>query len=152
MEELRKIANNVINLTESKVLDIVYLYAKTQNFATDLNTEDQLLKRGVGVDGSELTPGYTFLTEYIKSQLSGPGGIIDHVTLYDTGSFHLGWTFRREGESIILEAPPKFEDGEDVREELRIKYGEFEGLTDENITKLAEFILPLFIEETLKLI
>jgi hypothetical protein len=109
------------------------------DFIADLN-RSQMADKGQRSDGSLLKPDYTYLTKDIKSDKSGTSGIIEHVTLYDTGELHKSIFASLPQKSLIL-------DSEDWKvEDLTEKYGEFLGLTDESILQLKERFEPLLLE------
>ena len=110
------------------------------DFIADLNRA-QMADKGQRSDGSLLKPDYTNVTKDIKSDKGGTSGIIEHVTLYDTGELHKSIFASMPQKSIIL-------DSEDWKvDELTEKYGEFLGLTDESIMKLKEKFEPLFLDK-----
>jgi hypothetical protein len=61
------------------------LISKNENEVTELNTDKQLLDKGINSDGTDVEPAYTKTTISIKKRKGQP---TNRVTLKDTGSFH----------------------------------------------------------------
>jgi hypothetical protein len=128
-----------------KRLDLEAIAAKIfkslDKYISDLNRE-QLAKYGVNDDGEKLQPEYTEVTNMIKTRYgSGTGGITSHVTLFNKGDLHKSIFSKYDGEELILGS------FDEKVGELTQKYGEFLGLTDENILKLKDKFLPLFWDQ-----
>jgi len=128
------------NVSELDAVDLaIEVFEELEEFIADLNRE-QMAKYGQRADGSDLSPEYTFLTEYLKKDKSGVSGITSHVTLYDTGELHKS-IFANISETIIL-------DSNDWKvSDLTAKYGEFLGLTPESIIKLRNKFTPIFLDK-----
>jgi len=127
------------NVSELDAIDLaIEVFESLEKFIADLNRE-QMAVKGQRNDGSQMTPEYSFLTEYLKNGKGGTSGITTHVTLYDTGELHKS-IFTNISETIILDS------NDSKVSELTDKYGEFLGLTPESIIKLREKFLPLFWE------
>jgi len=135
--DLKQLSNNISDLD---VMDLaIEVFESLEEFIADLNRE-QMAVKGQRNDGSEMTPEYSFLTEYLKRGKGGTSGVTTHVTLYDTGELHKS-IFANISETIILDS------NDSKVSELTDKYGEFLGLTPESIIKLREKFLPIFWEK-----
>lgn len=134
--ELEKLYSNLSQL-DLVTLALDILENDLGEYIADLN-RSQLADKGVGSDGSALTPEYSGLTEIMKQRRSGTAGIISHVTLFDTGELHNSIFVTAIGDSILL-------DSKDSKVlELTQKYGEFLGLTPESIEALQVKFMPIF--------
>lgn len=100
-----------------------------------LNTDEQLLEKGIDRTGLMIEPGYTPFTVRLKQ---AKGQITTHVTLRDTGDYHKSKQLVITGNSIEMIAT------DEKAGDLRRKYGdEIEGLTDENMQYMIdEFVGP----------
>jgi hypothetical protein len=125
------------NLKSISVIDImVDTLDELDSFIADLN-RDQLSK-GKRDDGSDIEPEYTDLTKHIKSNKGGLSGVIEHVTLFDSGDLYKSIFTAVSYPEIILDSKdPKLG-------KLEGKYQNFLGLTKENQKKLKDKTLPLF--------
>ena len=72
-----------------------------ENTVVDYNTDEQLFKKGVGVDNKKLKPKYKRRTISIKKRKSQPS---DRVTLKDTGAFHSSFYIDAKKEFFIIRA------------------------------------------------
>jgi hypothetical protein len=107
------------------------------DFIAELN-RNQMQKKGIRGDGTEITPLYTELTDFLKTR---KGQRTDHVTLKDTGSFHNSITADIYGNDLILDAT------DSKTSDLLDKYGdEVLGLTNESIKLLRAKFMPLYIQ------
>ena len=115
-----------------KALLKVYGSTKITNIILDLNTDEQLGKKGIDSKGNSL-PDYSPNTLPFKQGKSGFAGITSHMTLFGEGDFH---------ESFILDASsfPLFIEATDPKtNDLAFRYGEdIFGLTKESIQELKE--------------
>ena len=133
--DLQKLYTNLKRLDVEKLA--VEILEELDSFISNLNRK-QLSDLGVGEDGSLLSPEYANITKDIKSRKSGVGGIIEHITLYDTGKLHKSIFSSITIDSIILDSKDSKVD------ELTDKYGEFLGLTDDSIKLLQKEFNKLF--------
>ncbi|MBK9218578.1 MAG: hypothetical protein IPL70_09220 [Uliginosibacterium sp.] len=118
-----------------------------QEEAIRLNTNEQLFLKGVLADGTS-TGSYSPNTIPLKKRSGLPW---KHVTFYQTGKFHSGWDINLAHGEFTLHAPDNYMisssskngGGQDnLRHKLLQHYGDFEGLTPESTSSLAEFITP----------
>ena len=143
--KLQRLANN---LNKLDLVDLsVKVFESMEEFIADLNRK-QMAKKGLRSDGTELEPDYSsFTVDYKLDEGQGTGKIVDHVTLFDTGTMHKSIFAEIFPDEIVLDSnDPKISDLED-------KYGEFLGLTDESIEIVRKEFLkrftPLFYEAIL---
>lgn len=110
-------------------IDIIDETAKamgeTSEIAVQLN-RDQMFA-GIRSDGSEITPKYRPLTQFLKSREGRP---FDRVTLNDTGSFYRLTFLRITGNEYELDST------DDKSAKLKTKYGDkIFGLTPQSKTQ-----------------
>lgn len=107
----------------------------------EMNTEDQLFKRGenaLGVSMKTYAP-YKPVTIQIKKDKGQP---TDRVTLRDTQAFQKSFFIFADNKAAWLKATDK------KSQKLYDKYGEIFGLTVENRNKVAwEYLYPILITE-----
>lgn len=139
-EELYELIDGVKSLDNTDAFDYAMEIEECQEEAIRLNTNEQLFLKGVLADGTS-TGSYSSKTIPIKKKKGLP---YDHVTLFDTGRFHSNWGIDRSHGEITLHAPKNDYRGKqgNLRDELLSIYGDFEGLTPESTSSLAEFITP----------
>jgi len=99
------------------------IFEELETFIADLN-RDQLAGKGVNSDNVDLGVYRPFTIE-MKEKKSGISGIVDHVTLFDTGAFHKSILSTVINDSLILDAT----DG---------KLSELESVWGSNILGLTE--------------
>jgi len=112
-------------INTERVLTILIERPELEDLIIELNTEDQLFKRGVDSTGKSLGE-YASSTKILKQDDGLP---FDRVTLFQEGDFYKTWrVFMRNGD-IIIEA-----DGDKDDKNLFDVYGEeVVGLTEENL-------------------
>ncbi len=112
-------------INAERVLTILIERPELEDLIIELNTEDQLFKRGVDSTGKSLGE-YAASTKILKQDDGLP---FDRVTLFQEGDFYKTWrVFMRNGD-IIIEA-----DGDKDDKNLFDVYGEeVVGLTEENL-------------------
>lgn len=88
----------MLNLKSNKVRKVnsrkitLKVIQENDNIAIDLNTDEQLGKRGIDSTGKKLPTPYAPLTIAIKKATGrGFGSVTDHITLYGEGDFHKAW-------------------------------------------------------------
>ncbi len=114
---------------------LLKVYKDNETILLDLNTDEQLGKKGILSTGASL-PDYSPNTIPFKQGKSGFAGITAHMTLFGEGEFHEGFT---------LDATkfPLFIDSKDSKtNELVSRYTEnIFGLTKESIQELKEQLI-----------
>jgi hypothetical protein len=147
MDRLERILNNIKNLDYVKVLVATLNYRVVKNYIIFLNTENQLR---LGLDAKSEQLGYYMDPEYaaLKVQAGGkaPLGVYD---LHVTGDYFKTFIVEvlSNGDFVIdsdTEKPDR-----DLRDIVRNPF-EIEGLNDNSLTLLSNYILPIFINETNK--
>lgn len=110
----------------------VYGSSKISKIILDLNTDEQLGKKGILSTGDSL-PDYSPNTFPFKQGKSGFAGITSHMTLFGEGDFHGAFTLdTKRFPLIIFSADSKAGD-------LETRYTEnIYGLTKESIQELKE--------------
>jgi len=114
---------------------VVFNTPDVKDMIIDMNTNEQLYKRGVDAKGTELSAiggDYSFVTKDIKSR---KGDIYTHITLKDTGDFYKSWRVSIMHNTIFIEADT-IKDGDDLRQ----RWGDdILGLTDDSKDKLINY-------------
>jgi hypothetical protein len=127
IKELRKI-------NPDKMVQAIFKENESQ--LIDTNFEEQLYLKGQLADGSSL-PAYSPTTVFLKQ--SGEGDRrTENMTLKDQGDFYKGANVKYTKDGYL------FGSTDEKADELKFKYGEIFGLTDEN---LQEHINKLFLPE-----
>jgi hypothetical protein len=117
--------NDSLRLIESAVIDLV--------------TKRQIYEQGILPTGDPIRPldktypVYSSMYELYKTQLGIYQG---HVDLSLTGQFLKSWSMHYYADGFEIKAGNVQRDGKNLTEELRWRYGDFEGLTDENLDRL----------------
>lgn len=131
------------NFDINNILKKVWEQPKVEQYIVELNTEEQLYKKGIGSDGKQLEPPYTVTTIQFKVE---KGQRFDHVTLKDSGGFYESFEVIPNNKGFKIKANPITDDGTN----LFAKYGDVTGLTQESTELLERFIAPYFNTETEK--
>lgn len=110
----------------------------------ELNTFGQLFEEGIDSEGrklSDIRQPYVDTTIQRKRRQGLP---VDRVTLFETGKFYESWQVRiLDNGDIELEANTEVGQNYDLQKD----YGQnILGLTEESLSKISEFITPLFVE------
>lgn len=139
---LRNKLEKVLLLDENEALFFVSSLSIVKDYIIDLNTNDQLFKKGIRSDGTEL-PVYSTTSQDLYDKPNRP------FTLYDTGDFYNTFIVipTRQGYFIITA------DGEKEDKNLLVAYGEkIVGLTEESRDKLAIFIQQFTVDYIFKVL
>lgn len=100
------------------------------------NLNRQQLDAGMRADGSDISPDYTPLTVFLKSEKGQP---TDRVTLRDTGEFYADIRAEFDNDEVVLR------DDNEKTIKLQNKYGdEILGLSDQSIKRITDLLLPIF--------
>lgn len=138
---LKKLCDNVKNLTSDKILIQIYADKKVQNFIVNLNRIDQLFE--TGTDASDNFLGYySEATELLFGGLDKNKTTADHITLKDTGAFYKSFFVRiyKDGFTIVANS---IKDETDLTE----VYGkDIIGLSEKSIHELYKEIKPSIIK------
>jgi len=133
MQRAIQVARNIQKTTDRRVFFLTFTRGDAQNQVIELNTEGQL-RLGITSDGSAL-PVYSRTTEVISGGAKIAG---TPFTLYDTGAFYESFKMSNvDGDSVTISA-----DTVKPNKDL-LEYGDLIGLTDGNITKLVNYIIPI---------
>lgn len=143
--KLIKVCKAVQKLDSDKILKKVLSNTGLQRDIMDLNTQDQLYDKGIDSKGKSLG-------QYSGATIEGMPGIFlgkkdkgqrfDHITLNDTGEFYHSWKFKNNSDNIVLSA-----DATKGDTDLTKEFGnEIIGLTEENLQKVREWVVPDIIK------
>jgi hypothetical protein len=138
---LKKLCDNVKNLTSDKILIQVYADKKVQNFIVDLNRIDQLFETGTDAN-DEFLGYYSEATELLFGGRDRNKTTADHITLKDTGAFYKSFFVRiyKDGFTIVANS---IKDETDLTE----VYGkDIIGLSEKSIHELYKEIKPSIIK------
>ena len=139
---LKKLCDNVKNLTSDKILIQIYADKKVQNFIVDLNRIDQLFETGTDANDNFLGY-YSEATELLFGGRDRNKTTADHITLKDTGAFYKSFFVRiyKDGFTIVANS---MKDETDLTE----VYGkDIIGLNEENLQQLIEKVKVKLIAE-----
>ena len=139
-EGLFKILENAQRLDEKEAFRLA-VDEDVKKLIIHLNTIIQLGEDGIDSENDSLGD-YSFFTIQKKSTEGvGIGRIVDHVTFYDTGKYWGSWTVDVVGDEIQIKVDKDRFD--ELTDDLNFSDTHV-GLTDENINKLAERMLPKY--------
>jgi hypothetical protein len=136
--------DNAANIDANKILVDVLKRDEVRALIAELNTFGQLFEEGIDSEGrklSDIRQPYATSTVQKKRREGLP---TDRVTLFDTGKFYESWnvTILKNGD-IEIEANTEVRANYDLEKD----YGpNILGLTEESLSKISDFITPLFIE------
>jgi len=138
---LSKLVNNVSKLSVNSLASEVFKDKGIQSFIIDLNKEDQLFAKGVGVDG-EIVGYYSFYTSLINPKKK----FNQKYNFKDTGEMFKSFKVivSKDGFTIDADAE-KLVDSDIIESENKIL-----GLTDESKQELIKEILPFLVKEVRK--
>ena len=107
-----------------------------------MNTDDQLFDKGITIKSVKIKPLYAASTIKTKKRKGQP---TNRVTTRDTGPYHRSFKVAFGRDEFELIAFFEIQRGFELAGHLETRYGELEGLTDENTNKLIDMIRPLLI-------
>jgi hypothetical protein len=117
----------------------------------NLNRKSQLSNRGIKSDGDEIHPldrNYPYYHPWTIENKKQKGQITKFVTLRDTGAWQNKFKIEYRKNEIELTANSDNRNGRDLTLHLQNRYGsEIFGLTEQNITRLQQIILPDIIQQ-----
>ena len=146
--QLRRQAKAAKELQIQKLLRLLFSDNDIQELVIELNTENQLLEKGIDSQGKSLVSiggAYAFATVAIKKR---KGQETDFVTLKDTGAFYESFEVVPGKTSFTIEANT-FKQGVDLQD----RWGEdIVGLTEQSRDILIFNLIPLLISEIEKAI
>jgi len=141
-EGIYNMLNRAKNLDESKAFRFA-VDSDIKKLIISLNTVEQLGKEGIDSDGDSLGEYAPFTKQKKLTEGVGIGKIIDHITFYENGDYWNSWTVNVKGDDIeIIVNKERFDE---LVNELGFS-PDHVGLTDENLTILAEKMRPKYIE------
>lgn len=143
MDEFKALQNKIRGFSVNRILFKVWKNPIVQAEIIRLNTKDQLFEKGedsLGVQLGEYSP----FTKQIKVS---KGQRIDHITLLDTGDYYESFKIRPFLKGFEINSDPDKGGGDNLFNDFG---PQIEGLSEENKTKLFEFIRPFFNQEAAK--
>jgi hypothetical protein len=144
MSGLFTFLDNAAQVTAQKILVDVLRREDVRALIAELNTFGQLFEDGIDSEGRKLSDIRQPYADTTKQKKRREGLPTDRVTLFDTGKFYQSWQVRiLENGDIELEATTEIASNYDLQKD----YGKnILGLTEESLSKVGEFITPLFVE------
>lgn len=144
MSGIATFLKNAAKVNAQSLLIDVLKQEEVQALIVELNTFGQLFDEGVDGEGrklSDIRQPYAFSTTQRKRRQGLP---TDRVTLFETGKFYESFFVNiLENGDIEINATTEFAANYDIRD----SYGEeLLGLTEESLSKIVDFISPLFVE------
>ena len=139
------------SLTDEKMGELINDSLRSiETAVTELVTQHQIHRKGQMPDGSKIRPldrtypVYSSMYEAYKSQLGLYQG---HVDLSLTGEFLKSFHIKYHPDGFEILAGDVRRDGKDLTSELRWRYGDFEGLTEDSMDRLRAMLLPVLIQK-----
>lgn len=143
-DRLKSIAKKATEISPNSIVVEVVKDTNVQRYILDLNRVDQLFLEGSDVEGVALGK-YSLYTELINERNSFTyGGVTkrktrgEHYFLFDSGDFFKTFKVKIKSDGFAIFANEILPDGTNIF----LKFGDVIGLTDENKTVLARYILP----------
>ena len=135
---------NAENVKAQSILVDVLRREDVRALIAELNTFGQLFEDGIDSKGRKLSDIRQPYVESTIQRKRRQGLPVDRVTLFETGKFYESWNVTiLENGDIEIEANTEVAPNYDLQKD----YGKnILGLTEESISKISEFISPLFIE------
>jgi hypothetical protein len=138
---LKKIVNNISNISANGLAYEVFKQKGVQAFIIDLNKEGQLFAKGIGVNG-EVVGYYSLFTSLINPTK----GFNKPYNFKDTGEMFRSFKVNVDKTGFTIDADAdKLEESGIIDNDKQIL-----GLTDESKIELVKEIIPLFIEQLRK--
>ena len=124
-------------------LDIfIQLVKENEDYIINLNTKEQLYKKGIDSTGAKIKKGYSESYKKVRIRAGLP---TNRVMLYRFGNYHKSYRVIANRTDISITSFNEIQRGVNLSEKLREKYGvEIEGLTKENEDKFYNKIEPEF--------
>lgn len=146
LEQLKRLAENTINLNVNELSVSVFKLPDVQRFIIRLNRVEQLYNEGL--DSNDKVIGtYSYTTalmageeSYIFNGLVSTKKVGEPYTLFDSGVFYESFRVRIDADGFVIIANTKKEDRD------LMDLGPILGLTQQSKDELAEKITPLLIE------
>lgn len=137
---IKRVCRNVKNVDHHKILEDIFSVPALQMDMVDMNRE-QMYDFGIDSQGKTLGEYAPVTITHWKplAQKDGRDGRSDHVTLKDTGDFYDSIRIKNQREEIRITG-----DMEKPNRDLQVIYPWALGLTRENLSKVAGWILPDF--------
>lgn len=137
-ESLRKICKNVQKLDSDKLLKKVFNDPAVKEFVATLQ-QNQMYDDGVDSKG-------TSLGNYSEASVKIYGKPEGHIRMYDTGAFFKSIKIKSESQGVVISANT-IKTSWDGAIDLLDRWANLLGLNEKSLSRLREYILPLFIEE-----
>jgi hypothetical protein len=148
-EQLKNLANNVINLQANALSVSVFAIPEIKQFILRLNRFEQLYSEGVDANDkiigtySYTTALYSGEETYIYNGVPSTKKFGEPYTLYSTGEFYASFSVRILADGFTIVANTDKVDGDILR------FGEILGLTTNSKNELAQKMLP-FLQSAIR--
>lgn len=145
-EQLKRLANNTINLNVNELSVSVFKLTDVQRFIIRLNRVEQLYNEGL--DSNDKVIGtYSYTTAllageetYIFNGLVSTKKVGEPYTLFESGEFYESFKVRIESDGFVITANTKKEDRD------LMEFGPILGLTKQSKHELGKEITPFLTE------
>lgn len=137
-ESLHKICKNVQKLDSDKILKNVFNDPAVKEYVTTLQ-QNQMYDDGVDAKGISLG-------DYSEVSIKIYGKPEGHIRMYETGAFFKSIKIKSEPQDIIISANT-IKTAWDGAIDLLDRWANLLGLNDKSLSRLREYVLPLFVEE-----
>lgn len=146
LDALLNLCERTKALNSDAILNQALAPTQLQYDILELN-KSQLYEKGQFADGTP-TPDYSSKTIAFKIE---KGQRYDHMTFLDTGEFYASFKFINQATQFKIKANNTIHksDNDKDRGDLGL-YGQIEGLTDESLQTVQEWVLPSIQQLTLK--
>jgi len=142
---IKNITSNAKKLQPEKILHDALDNTQIQADIIALNTDGQLFQQGVFADGRP-TGDYAINTIVGTAEYKGKiekGQPYDHITFKDTGALYDSFRFNNGSDGFVITA-----DTTKGGIDLEKRDGKIVGLTDESISVVREWVLPICIAKS----
>ncbi len=144
------LAKKMSQLNEGMIFKIVFGERIITEEIIELNTQEQLFKKGINSYGISLSAIGGNYSPY--TLLLHPEKVADRITLNDTGEFYESWRVTVNQSGITIDADPIKTDEKGTTNLFQEWGVDVLGLTDESLEKLKIKVIPLYHEYILRTI
>ncbi len=152
MNRLKKFLNNIISLDQNAILRSAI--TKNEKAIIRLNTMEQIYKQGITSEGNLIRPkdkSYPLYSVQYTNRKKRLGILQGHIDLSLSGAYLKSWQILQQAGSYKITGQRYVTGGFQLGEHLVSRYGNIEGLTDENMNIVKnKYILPAINKAVLK--
>lgn len=133
-KRLRDLLQKASSLSQEEAFYFVFSIKKNQDFIIELNTQKQMFEDSVNADNVILG---TYTPNTYQAKINRFGTFPRSITLFETGELYDSYKVKVLKNGGFEISANTIKDGEDLRD----RFGEIEGLTNENLNILIESIV-----------